>query len=326
MYKTILLAIAASLTAAAPAAAQVLNLAELNTEQIRALDRARTVVIMPGGIMEEHGPYLPSYTDGYTNEKVAAEVASAIGQRPGWKALMFPPIPLGSGGANAIGGKFAFPGTYSVRPETLRAVYMDLATELGEQGFRWIFIVSEHGDPRHNAALDAAGDYFRDTYQGHMVHLMGVIVGTPAAAAIVPKATRDEDGFTVHAGAEEHSFVMAIRPDLVPGAISAAPSITGKDIPDLRRIASADGWPGYFGAPRLASAEIGRQLLAAEVKTRIDIALKILDGADERERQRYSSMILGIPGIAEIVDGESRHDDAVDAREREWLAAHSRKP
>ena len=30
------------------------------------------------------------------------------------------------------GGKIPFPGTYSVRPETLRAVFMDLATELAK--------------------------------------------------------------------------------------------------------------------------------------------------------------------------------------------------
>ena len=28
---------------------------------------------------------------------------------------------------------------------TLRAVYMDLANELGEQGFRWVFLVHNHG-------------------------------------------------------------------------------------------------------------------------------------------------------------------------------------
>jgi hypothetical protein len=41
--------------------AQILDLAELNTEQIRALDRQKTVVIISGRILEEHGPYLPSY-------------------------------------------------------------------------------------------------------------------------------------------------------------------------------------------------------------------------------------------------------------------------
>lgn len=30
--------------------------------------RSRTVVILPGGMMEEYGPYLPSFTDGYIND------------------------------------------------------------------------------------------------------------------------------------------------------------------------------------------------------------------------------------------------------------------
>jgi hypothetical protein len=50
--------------------AQVHHLAELNTEQILSLDRERTVVILPGGILEQHGPYLPSYSDGYMNERL----------------------------------------------------------------------------------------------------------------------------------------------------------------------------------------------------------------------------------------------------------------
>ena len=36
--------------ACAPAAAQIVRVADLNTTQIRALDRARTVVMLPGGI------------------------------------------------------------------------------------------------------------------------------------------------------------------------------------------------------------------------------------------------------------------------------------
>jgi hypothetical protein len=35
----------------------------MNTRQIQALDRQRTVVVIPGGILEEHGPYLSSYSD-----------------------------------------------------------------------------------------------------------------------------------------------------------------------------------------------------------------------------------------------------------------------
>jgi len=48
---------------AAPSQAQVFLVAEMNCEQVRALDRKTTVVILPGGILEEHGPYLPAYTE-----------------------------------------------------------------------------------------------------------------------------------------------------------------------------------------------------------------------------------------------------------------------
>ena len=34
-----------------------------------ALDRARTVVLIPGGIFEEHGPLIPVNADGYRNEQ-----------------------------------------------------------------------------------------------------------------------------------------------------------------------------------------------------------------------------------------------------------------
>ena len=78
---------------ARPAAAQVYALADMNTRQIQALDRQRTVVLIPGGILEEHGPYLPSYTDGYAVEAYTRALATAIVARPGWTVVVFPQGP-----------------------------------------------------------------------------------------------------------------------------------------------------------------------------------------------------------------------------------------
>ena len=156
------------------ASAQVYKLADMNTRQIQALDRQRTVVLIPGGILEEHGPYLPSYTDGYAIEAYTRALAAAIVARPGWTVLVFPQIPLGNDPANTIGARRSFPGSYPVRMATLRAIYMDLASELGDQGFRWILLVHNHGAPNHHKALNQASDYFHDTYGGTMVHLFGL--------------------------------------------------------------------------------------------------------------------------------------------------------
>jgi creatinine amidohydrolase len=275
--------------------AQVLDLRELNTEQIRKLDRARTVIVMQGGILEEHGPYMPSYIDGYVSERQAREVAEAIAARPGFTAVLYPPIPIGQGGANIIGGKHSFPGSYNVRAETLRAVYMDLADAFGAQGFRWILLVDDHGSPNHNRALNEAGDYFRETYGGAMVHVYGLMSSRlccPETSGLLLGAEGvKENGFTVHASAAEHSAALFLRPDLVSPAIAQAPAITGGNFADLVRLARQDSWPGYFGAPARASAALGAQIQRAEAAILIAAALKVLDGWDPRSAARQRAWL-----------------------------------
>ena len=62
-----------------PAAnAQILKANELSVRDIANLDRDETVVILVGGILEEHGPYLPSFTDGYMNAYLARQTAEAV--------------------------------------------------------------------------------------------------------------------------------------------------------------------------------------------------------------------------------------------------------
>ena len=164
----------ALLLGGAPASAQVLHVSDLNTRQIRALDRDRTVVFLQGGMLEEHGPYLPAFTDGILSARLTTALArGVVAGKPGWTALVFPPVSVGASGSNEIGKHFVFPGTYAVRPSTLRAIDMDLATELGEQGFKWIMVVHVHGSPLHIGAIDDAGDFFHDMYGGRMINLWG---------------------------------------------------------------------------------------------------------------------------------------------------------
>jgi len=121
---------------AAVCEAQIYYVQDMSTIEIEALNRERTIVLLPGGILEEHGPYLPSFSDGYMNEALTLEIANSIIKRPNWNVLIFPIIPLGTGGANEIGRKYSFSGTYAIRQNTLRAIFMDLGSELGEHACR----------------------------------------------------------------------------------------------------------------------------------------------------------------------------------------------
>jgi creatinine amidohydrolase/Fe(II)-dependent formamide hydrolase-like protein len=70
--------------------AQVFRITEMNTREIQALNLQKTVVLIPGGILEEHGPYMTSYTDGYAIDAYTQELARALVARPGWTVVLFP--------------------------------------------------------------------------------------------------------------------------------------------------------------------------------------------------------------------------------------------
>ena len=303
---------------------QIHRVAEMRTEQIRALDKNRTVVLLPAGILEQHGPHLPSFSDGYMNEWLTARLAEDIVKREGWSVLIFPTIPLGTGGANEIGQKFSFPGTYAVRSDTLRSIFMDLGDELGEQGFKWVFVIHGHGAPNHNRALDDAGDYFRDTYGARMVHLLGLMPVIASATAPLSSAAQAEDGFSVHAGLEETSALLFYRPTLVGDSYRSAQSQTATNWADLVRIARGDKWPGYFGAPRLATVSRGAVTSAAMAKSASDMLLKIVDGLDERQVLHFAAIATS-PENLEIDRLAIARERESEQRQQKWLIARQAK-
>jgi len=306
------------------ARAEVLRIADLNTAQIRALDRSKTVVVLTGGMLEEHGPYLPAFTDGILSDRLTQELAQAVtASRPGWTVLLFPQIPFGASGYNEIGGHYVFPGTYAVRPSTLRAVFMDLASELGEQGFRWIAVVHVHGSPLHIGAIDRAGDFFHDTYGGRMVNLWGlvpVIGGWGRALGGLSEAEKKEEGVSLHAGMDEHSLMLHLRPDLVASGYKSARTVTGQTMEQSVTVAKPADWPGYLGSPRLATAALGEKTWTSFAAAAVDHLLKILDGADPAQFQRYADLLEKNPLYQEWIKTAKARDEQLDAKQRAWIA------
>lgn len=318
-----------SLLMCVTAHAQIHHVVRMNTEQIASLDRQKTIVILTGGILEEHGPHLPSFTDGYSNEWLAQRLAEAIVQRPGYSVLLFPTIPLGHGGANEIGNKPVFPGTYSIRRATLRAVFMDLATELGEQGFRWIFVMHGHGAPYHNLMLDQACDYFRDVYGGRMIHLRGLEptaeqiarlhLPTPPAFDFSQAEKQEIGAMDEHAGFEETSRLMFLRPDLVSASVTKLPAQTTNNPEEFFKVARLEGWRGYLSSPRLARASYGARLQEYRSAHDNALAVAILDGrVDERDIPRYSERMTSKEILSALA--EANQDEVNrERKQREWM-------
>lgn len=328
--KKVLCATIVALLVVPTLSAQVVRVADLNTRQIRALDRERTVVFLQGGMLEEHGPYLPAFTDGFLSDRLTREVAAGVvAKKPGWTALIFPPVSVGASGSNEIGKQWRFPGTYTVRPSTLRAIYMDLATELGDQGFKWVMIIHVHGSPLHIGALDDAGDFFHDTYGGRMVNLWGllpVLSGWGNAMSVMTAAQKKDDGLSLHGGADEHSLMLFLQPDLVATDYRTAPSVSGSTYDESFAVAKQAGWPGYIGAPRVASRALGRRIWTSFSAATLKTTLEILNGTDPSTYPRYLSFLVKNPLYQDWIKSANGRDSALAQRERVWSAERKSRP
>jgi hypothetical protein len=253
---------------------QVYRLAELNTEQIRALNRQTTVVIIPGGVLEEHGPYL-------LHTRMAMLRAPDHGPRrlslPGRDGRLLSSSHPRSGRANDR-ANFSFRLSRSP-PRGLRAIFMDLATS-SANGLRWFCVARPRWSPNRVLMKPATTSAIPTVTWCASWGPSGA--GTRRQAE-VPSAARAEDGLRCTLAAEP--VIMALRPDLVPRDRAGAIHHRG-DSSDLQRIAPVR-WPGLLRCPRHASAA-GTTLDEAEHRVRP--SLRIL-GADERQVRSPSSEV-----------------------------------
>ena len=217
-------------------------------------------------------------------------------------------------------------GSYTVRPETLRAVYMDLASALGDDGFRTIFVISRHGAPHHNSALLEAAEYFNDQYDGVMVILTSLIYeGTAKKPEPLGLDEQTEHGLVVHAGAEETSQALFLTPQLVASDYVNAQPFAAAETSDLTEIAKNPDWLGYFGSPRLASPTAGAALVNHETDQIIELALRILDGFDSTTLATWADRGLDDPAFIELRNNTAARAVRARRSQEEWLRSKDRK-
>ncbi len=300
---------------------QVFQMGEMNKLEFQALDRDRTAVLMPIGVIEEHGPYLPLLTDSYLMEWLIDRTADAIVAQEGWTVVIMPSLPIGVGAPEDFGPRTREFGSLPLRPATKRAVLMDLVSGLGEAGFRWIFAIDGHGPFINKRMTDEASEYFEDVYGGTMVNLAGVIhPDPPAIVRPLTDSEQKEDGLAVHAGLIETSWMMYVRPELIASEHKNAPAVTANGWEDYETLPNEEDWPGYFGSPRLARADIGADRMEAWARNAADLALRIIGGLDHRKLSRRAD---GQNPAIQRLDGLiSDHAGRIEQQQVDWMLAN----
>jgi len=311
---------------------KVYKLEELTWQQIDALDRQRTLFILPVGMIEQHGPHLPVGADtlGVMYEAVGASrrVSRAL---PDWNVVMMPPINYGQGGANQLGNMLVHPGTYAIRQSTLRSVVADLGGQIAQNGFKWIFVMNGHGAPAHNIAINEACDFVSETFQITMLHLTGLFRGDAAIQANGEKmnskyfsaAQLSSFGLDVHAGVAETSGMLAVRPDLVHANYKTLPSRAGRSLEELREIATAPGWQGYLSSPARATAVHGRAVEAWWIEGFTDLILRAVRGENMFLHARVPDTVP--PAVAPVLEKALANETQFEARLENWLAQRRKR-
>ena len=226
------------------------ELAELAWEEVRDLERSRTVAVLPVGAIEAHGPHLPLGTDVLIAHAMARAGAERI-EAQGLGAVLLPPLPFT---AAPFGAGFA--GTLSMTPATVTALVLDLARELTRHSFAALAVANAHLDPAHLAALAEAGTRARAE------RLLPVVCPDLSRKPWALRLTEEFKSGACHAGRFEGSIVLAVRPDLVrePARRGLAPnpaSLSDAIRAGARTFEEAGGPRAYFGWPADATAEEG---------------------------------------------------------------------
>jgi mycofactocin system creatininase family protein len=207
------------------------RLAELTWQEVS--ERAPgSVLVVPLGSTEQHGPHLPFTVD--------TDIAIALCERLAHaraSAVLTPAIPYGSSGEHA-----GFPGTLSIGQEALERLLIELVRSADV--FAGVFLVSAHGG--NAAPLHRAVKQLR--HEGRRVR------------AWSPTGSADDS----HAGRLETSVMLRLRPDAVrldraePGDTSPLADIMPTLVTSGVRAVSPSG---ILGDPTGASADEGSRVL-----------------------------------------------------------------
>lgn len=232
---------------------------------LRALDRARTVVMLPVGMQEIHGEHLPLGTDTFAVDAVATAAAAwLLDDDANRHVLMLPTIPYGTDPIDQRRPElFKAAGSVWISKGTLKAIVRDVVENVIRYGFRHVFPVGFHGGIDQSRLLAEVCEDLRNQNPGLVMYEpMGYVLAgaelqaSPGLATLLGRPlTPAEDVVlrgSIHASMFETSMMLNLRPDLVDPAYKKLRTI------EWHRLFKMEDWPGYVGAgPAHANAEIG---------------------------------------------------------------------
>jgi creatinine amidohydrolase len=219
-----------------------------------------SILLLPIGAVEQHGPHLPMSVD----HVIAHETATAVVERVGDEldVWQLPTLSISKSNEHAWA-----PGTLWYSAETLLAMLRDLGRAVATTGAERLVLLNGHGG--NTTLLSTALRELRLEFG-----LKTFLVHPSLPPAYGGTSTADELGMGIHGGLTETSVFMHLRPDLVD--LTKAERKVPEALADNEYVKFGGpvmfGWlsndfdpDGYIGDPTGADARLGRELFETNV-------------------------------------------------------------
>jgi len=115
---------------------KVQNYIDLTGEEINLLNRLNTIIVLPVGAIEQHGPHLPVDTDTLMAVHIARSLAKTMTT---FNLIITPAFRYTYAKPSLV-----YPGTLSIEGETLIKLSRDVMRGFIEQGFKKILVINAH--------------------------------------------------------------------------------------------------------------------------------------------------------------------------------------
>lgn len=219
-----------------------------------------SILLLPIGAVEQHGPHLPLAVDHVIAHESASAVVDSVGDE--LDVWQLPTLSISKSNEHAWS-----PGTLWYSAETMMSMLRDLGRSLASTGAERLVLLNGHGG--NTTLLNTALRELRLEY-GFKTFL----IHPSLPPAYGGSSTADELGMGIHGGLNETSVFMHLRPDLVD--LSKAERKVPEALADNEHVKFGGsvmfGWlsndfdaDGYIGDPTGANAQLGKELFEANI-------------------------------------------------------------
>jgi creatinine amidohydrolase len=207
-----------------------------SSEFVTAVEKAGKVCVVPMGVIEKHGPYLPLATDLLRARDVAYEAAKKE------YVVVYPEFYFGQ-----INEARHQPGVIAYSPELVMKVLEETCDEIARNGFEKIILLNSHGG--NNGMLSFYSMALlnkRHDYTVYFAYVTDLFADTIRQKQVMEGYDKLPKGTMGHAGSDEASHILSLRPDLYKADCKAESGEDLNRLKNLTLVTTSVNWYSMF--------------------------------------------------------------------------------